>query len=252
MERAAFLIEETGERISCLLNPENVTLKRIAGVQPRYSIGGQLSGQNQSDDPLLFTGGGRTELELELLFDVTLTGSTIVTDDVRELTRPLWQMAENTNGKDGYGRIPEVRFVWGKPWNILGVIVALSEKLEHFTMGGAPQRSWLRLRLLRVNEDERGDYDSIELNRLIEAMEAAELTAGDEEDVTYYEASADGENEADGNSGTRLYMLSHFYLGSAMAWRVIARFNNISNPHRISAGTVLQIPPVSAVGRANI
>jgi hypothetical protein len=252
MERAAFLIEDTGERIGCLLNPENVTLKRVAGIQPRYSIGGQLSGQSQSDDPLLFTGGGRTELELELLFDVTLAGSTIVTDDVRELTRPLWQMAENSNGNDGYGKVPKVRFVWGKSWNVLGVIAALSEKLEHFTMGGAPQRSWLHLRLLRVNEEAQTDFDAVELNRLLEALDNAEIVPTTGEDVIYYEAEGDGESEGEGNSGTRLYMLAHFYLGSAALWRVIANYNSIRNPHRIQAGAVLQIPPASAVGRASV
>jgi Contractile injection system tube protein/LysM domain len=244
MERAAFLIEETGQRIGCLLNPENVTMRRTAGIQPRYSIGGQFSGQNQTDDPLLFTGGGRTELELELLFDVTLAGSTVVSDDVRDLTRPLWQLAENSQNSDGYGRVPEIRFVWGKSWNVLGVISAMSEKLEHFTMGGAPQRSWLNLRLLRVNEEEQGDYGAAELNQLIEAMEYTELTPEDENNVIYYETSGDGETDSDeGNYGTRLYMLSHFYLGSAFSWRFIANFNNIRNPHRIPPGTVLQIPP---------
>ncbi len=32
MERIAFLIERTGEQLSCLLNPENVVAGRMAGV----------------------------------------------------------------------------------------------------------------------------------------------------------------------------------------------------------------------------
>lgn len=35
MERVAFLIEPTGERLGCLLNPESVILRRAAGLQPR-------------------------------------------------------------------------------------------------------------------------------------------------------------------------------------------------------------------------
>ncbi len=39
MERVAFLIEETGERIGCLLNPDSLVIRRSAGVQPRRSAG---------------------------------------------------------------------------------------------------------------------------------------------------------------------------------------------------------------------
>ena len=60
MERVAFLIEDTNERLSCLLNPENLVVRRIAGVQPRRSAAGQLTGVGLADDPLLYTGGGRT------------------------------------------------------------------------------------------------------------------------------------------------------------------------------------------------
>ena len=40
MERVAFLIEETNERLRCLLNPETLVLRRTAGVRPRQSATG--------------------------------------------------------------------------------------------------------------------------------------------------------------------------------------------------------------------
>jgi hypothetical protein len=152
MERVAFLVEETDERIGCLLNPETLVMRRVAGVRPRRSATGQLTGEGLTDDPLLYTGGGRTELDLDLLFDVTLAGSSISTDDVRDLTLPLWRLAENADRRSGYGQPPLVRFIWGKSWNILGVVLAVSERLEYFTPEGMPRRSWLRLRMLRANE----------------------------------------------------------------------------------------------------
>ncbi len=152
MERVAFLIEETNERIGCLLNPETLVLRRVAGVRPRRSATGQLTGEGLTDDPLLYTGGGRTELDLDLLFDVSLAGSSITTEDVRDLTLPLWELAENADRREGYGQPPLVRFIWGKSWNIPGVILAVSERLEHFTPEGMPRRSWLRMRMLRANE----------------------------------------------------------------------------------------------------
>ena len=152
MERVAFLVEEKNERIGCLLNPETLVMRRTAGVRPRRSATGQLTGEGLTDDPLLYTGGGRTELDLDLLFDVTLAGSSISTEDVRDLTRPLWNLAENAARQEGYGRPPLVRFIWGKSWNIPGVIVAVAERLEYFTRDGVPRRSWLRMRMIRANE----------------------------------------------------------------------------------------------------
>ena len=150
MERVAFLVEETNERLRCLLNPETLVLRRTAGVRPRQSTAGQVIGVGLADDPLLYTGGGRTELDLDLLFDVTLPGSSVTSEDVRDLTAPLWRLAENNQAAAGASRPPLVRLIWGKSWNIPGIVVAVAERLEHFTAAGVPRRSWLRLRLLRV------------------------------------------------------------------------------------------------------
>lgn len=151
MERVAFLIERTNQRLGCLLNPEHLLLRRVAGIRPRQSATGPLTGVGLSDDPLLYTGGGRTELELSLLFDVSLGGSSVISEDIRDLTAPLWRLAENAE-LDDEGRPPIVRFIWGKAWNIPGVIVTVAERLEHFTPAGVPQRSWLRLRMWRTEE----------------------------------------------------------------------------------------------------
>jgi hypothetical protein len=152
MERIAFLLEDTGERIDCLLNPESFVIRRIAGVQPRRSIGGPLTGTALTDDPILYTGGGRTELTLDLLFDVSLVTTPTPPEDVRAMTRALWDLAENTDESGSGGKPTLVRFIWGKAWNIPAVITAVAERYEHFTPEGVPQRSWLRLRLLRISE----------------------------------------------------------------------------------------------------
>jgi len=150
VERVAFLVEETNERLRCLLNPETLVLRRTAGVRPRQSSAGQVTGVGLADDPLLYTGGGRTEMDLDLLFDVTLPGSSVTSEDVRDLTAPLWQLAENSQATSGASRPPLVRLIWGKSWNIPGIVVTVAERLEYFTAAGVPRRSWLRLRLLRV------------------------------------------------------------------------------------------------------
>jgi hypothetical protein len=139
--------------LTCLLNPESLTQRRVAGVQQRRAAGGLLTGAGLSDDPLLFTGGGRTELDLDLLFDVSLSESPVEGNDVRNMTRRLWNLAENREEGGERGRPQVVRFMWGKSWNIPGVVISVAERLEHFDADGVPRRSWLRLRMLRVSED---------------------------------------------------------------------------------------------------
>ena len=73
MERVAFLIEETDQVLHCMLNPETLLMQRTAGIRSRRSASGPLTGASLADDPLLYTGGGRTVLELELLFDLGLS-----------------------------------------------------------------------------------------------------------------------------------------------------------------------------------
>ncbi|WNB87300.1 hypothetical protein [Cellulomonas sp. ATA003] len=177
MERVAFIVEETGERIPCLLNPERLVHRRVAGLRPLASGSGGVSGRAVTDSPLLHTGGGRTEIDVDLMFDVQLTEAATapalvapapapssadpavtppvapparVPLDVRHLTRPLWDLAENS-ASDGRC-VPYVRFVWGKAWNVLAVVESLAERLERFDQGGVPGRSWVRMRLVRVNE----------------------------------------------------------------------------------------------------
>jgi hypothetical protein len=153
--RAAFLIEDTGEQLSCMLNPSELVFRRASGLVERQALT-ELAGPHGAErsfvHPLLFTGGGTTELDLDLVFDVSIPGSTVRSEDVRDLTRPLWQLSENAQSDDGLARPPAVRFVWGKAWNFPGVVAAAAERFEIFGADGLPRRSWLRLKLIRVAE----------------------------------------------------------------------------------------------------
>lgn len=229
MERVAFLIEQTNERLSCLLNPETLTIRRVSGVRQRQSTSGQLTGAEMSDDPLLYTGGGRTEIELDLLFDVTLTGSTLETDDVRNLTAPFWNLSENRGM--GYAQPPVFRVIWGKYWNIPVVVAAVSERLENFTPDGAPGRSWLRMRLLRVREPAAQPAPAAESDEP-PSLDAVETELAPER-LQYYEVSG----------GDRLDEIAAQFYGVPGYWRVIAEFNGLADPFQLQAGMVLVIPP---------
>jgi len=240
MERVAFMVEQTGDRIPCMLNPDSVVLRRLAGVQPRRSSGGALSRGVLADDPLFYTGGGTTEVLLNLLFDVSLSEAAQQIDDVRSMTRPLFELSQGRAKTSGQAELPLVRFVWGKAWNVLGVVSAVSERLECFTSEGAPQRSWMRIRMLRVGEPEEPAQS---LDEPIAPSDISpEEVSGEESD--FY--SVTGEGMGDDSSTERLDQIAFTKYGSSSWWKLIAAFNNIDDPLNVTAGTTLRLPPNTA------
>ena len=256
MERVAFLVESSGERIDSMLNPETLVLRRSAGVQRRKSLGGQLTGVDLSDDPLLFTGGGLTELELELLFDLDLDPQNPY-QSVRRLTERFWQLAENTASEGGYGSPTLVRFIWGKEWNVLGVVTSVAERFERFTPSGEPRRSWLRMRFVRVHDSqpvlatettgtsaattgESGESESLpDLLPPTVPPEVAETT----------ELQATHTVIGGGTTGETLPQIAFAYYGNKDLWRLLAWYNNIDDPTKLEAGMTLQIPPRTVLER---
>jgi Contractile injection system tube protein len=234
MERVAFVVESTGERLGCLLNPESLQVTRNAGVRRRRTATGLLAGAGISDDPLLYAGGGQTQFVLDLLFDIGIAGSTIQTKDVRDLTRPLWDLAESTAAPAG-ATPPVVRFLWGKSWNIPGVITTVAERLEQFTPDGAPTRSWLRMRFVRVNESAATEASTPQ-------AATPSLLPGAGPDTEAVHQVVGGGSDAPG-SGERLEDIAFLYYGDPSVWRLIAAANDIVDPSSVAPGTVLRIPP---------
>jgi hypothetical protein len=187
-----------------------------------------------------FTGGGRTELLLDMVFDVELVESGGAPQDVRQLTARLWNLAENTAQELGAVRPPLVRLVWGKSWNVPGVVAAIAERFDAFSATGAPGRSWMRLKLLRVDESEGATARSFdeELDRSAVAAPAAGRPAA-------VQAVGDGAASGGGpggGSGVRIDLLAAEALGSPMRWRELAAHNGVADPLGVPAGSVLAVP----------
>ncbi len=242
MERVAFLIESTGERIACLLNPESLVVRRTAGVEPHRLKGGTLAGSSAADDRLIFTGGGRTEIDLDLLFDVSLAGSAAPSADVRALTAPLWRLSENFAEVEGRRLPPLVRFVWGKSWNVPGVIAAVAERLEYFTAEGFPRRSWLRMRFLRAAEPPTGiESEPLEPPVAILPDPGQPLTG----EVRVHELGGAAESPGRPATSERLFNVAAQYYGHPGMWKHLARYNGVEDPLRLPPGQTLQIPPLT-------
>ena len=243
MERVAFIVERTGERIDCLLNPDTVVVRRSAGLRTRRTAGGLVTGTRLADDPLLATGGGRTEIELELLFDATIAGEeALPSGNVQDLTRQLWDLSENAVGDDDYGLPREVRFVWGKTWNVLALVAAVAERFERFTMTGVPERSWLHLRLARVGEPIVPQAEAPEAVPESGAPGPMTIPEVPEDQLTFHEVVG-GEDEP----AERLDEIAARYYGEPGLWRAIAVYNSVADPLQVPPPRVLRIPPIDAI-----
>jgi nucleoid-associated protein YgaU len=247
MERVAFLVDKTGERIDCMLNPESVTMTRLAGVRTRGTTSGQLTGTGLADDPLQFTGGGRTELTLDLLFDIDFVAEQNRPADVRALTNKLRMLAENSEEELGNYRPPLVRLVWCKGWNIPCVITALAERFDAFSVEGRPRRSWLRMKMVRVAQSAAEaalSYEE-ELERAATDIAASQVESdlGGVKDAV--QAVGEGTTDPD-YSGVRFDLLATDAVGNPFLWRQLAQHNDIDNPFSVQPGQVLAVPPERA------
>ncbi len=241
MERVAFLIESSGERLGCMLNPGSLVLRRRAGIKSRESVGGFITGTELADEPLQLTNGGCTELTLDLLFDVSLPGSSITSNDVRDLTRPLWNLAENTKQVDMNKKLPLCCFLWGKQWNIPGVITAIAERLEFFTPSGLPRRSWLRLILRRV----ASSATLAPMNNIETQLPDLEQAEFDFQNTLIASEESDTEVKITAVSGERLDQLAYRYYGDTRFWRHLAIFNDITNPLDLAGGDSIEVPALT-------
>jgi hypothetical protein len=132
-----------------------------------------------------------------------------------------------------------VRFIWGRAWDIPVVVESVAERFERFTAGGAPQRSWMSLRLLRLT-DEIPPADPPRLYAPADLPGPAELPA---EDPSW------GVHELLGGdtSGELLWQIAANEYGDPSLWRLIAHANDIDDPSRLAPGALLRIPPLSVI-----
>lgn len=259
MERAAFLIQDphrtTRARLSCLLNPNTLVFRRIAGLRRLRSLAGAVTGDGLRDDPLLQTGGGFTELRLDLLFDVNIPGTWLgarpadpqvaeeAERDVRDLTRPLWDLAENEARPGEAAGPPRLLFIWGKHGGFPAIVAAVAERLESFTSGGVPQRSFLRLRLLRAEDEQAPESLTAPDASGPGVPPALEPEPGSPLDVLPAAEQPPAESyESYVSPGHPLFLTAAAFLGNPALWSLLARANPDVDPVFVPPGTVLRIP----------
>jgi hypothetical protein len=194
-------------------------------------------------------------LRLDLLFDVNVPGTWLGSQpadpnvagederDVRDLTLPLWNLAENQTRPGEVAGPPRVRFVWGKRWDFPAVVAAVAERLENFTSSGVPQRSFMRLRLLRADDNVvPEEMHSPELPGTAPLPEPESEPDSPLDVLPLAEQPPAETYESYVSPGHPLFLTAFFFFGDASLWTVIAEANPDVDPVFVPPGTVLRIP----------
>lgn len=213
-DEKAFLETETGTRIPCSFNPEQLHVK-VSTVWK----GDELPGQGTPT--LRFGGGGSGLLDVELFFDSTRDG-TSVTEHTDKLVR-LLQIDSSLSGHDDglrNGRPPWVRFHWGRFHSFRAVITDLDVTYVLFSAAGEPLRARARLAMKQFAEEQDWPRQN--------------PTSGTPKPSRSHQVQP----------GETLDRVAAKHYGDATAWRHIARANDIRDPFEIRPGRHLDVPVV--------
>ena len=203
-----------GVEFEVQFNPESLKLT-LSNVN---SGGDQAQRSTQQ-----FIGSYNAKMSVDLIFDTTEDGS-----DVRRLTKAVAYFViaqEQPNSKDNKRIPPNVRFEWGS-FVFSGVADNMSETLEYFAEDGTPLRATVALSLTHndtvLMNDKRnpGPYDNLG------------IPTGTPATTPLAPARADDSIQRLAGRGRR-----------SSDWKAIAAANDIDDPLRLPAGTLINMNP---------
>ncbi|MGB9180932.1 MAG: LysM peptidoglycan-binding domain-containing protein [Pyrinomonadaceae bacterium] len=203
--KAQILVEQTGEKINVLFNPEEYTINKDNNLASQAIPG--LSG------PLLqFVHGNMRTLEMELFFDTYDTPG-IAKRDVRELTNQVTGLLAINSDLHAP---PVLQVIWAS-LNFRCLLARASQKFIMFVDDGTPVRA-------RLN---------VTFNEFIDAArEARELNRQTADFSKVYVVSL----------GETLSGIAAKVYDNPLLWRPIAMANEIDDPRSIRVGQSLLIP----------
>jgi hypothetical protein len=153
-------------------------------------------------------------------------------------------LSESTAAPSGEPKMAVVRLIWGKTWNVPGVVAEIAERLEEFAASGAPRRSLLTMRFVRVNESDDQPRPAASLTPS-ELAVLQQIRA----DSTKAAPAADRTGIAGGFSlGGRADLIASRAYRSESMWRLVLASNGISDPFQDLAGRPLTLLPRSVLG----
>lgn len=199
-----------GIAVPCMFNPYEYSVSKSNQyeVKPR----------NRSAVPQVeFKSAGSQTLKLKLVFD-----SYESQEDISRTTNKLWKLMEaKTRGQNDQARKvppPEVAFHWGV-FRFVAVVTQMTQKFSLFLPNGTPVRAEVDITFTQHVDLE--DYPN------------QNPTSGEGPTERVWQVTA----------GDRIDLIAAAVYGDAGKWPAIARHNGIVNPHTLTPGMQLNIPP---------
>lgn len=195
--------------INCMFNPYEYSVSKSNTFEEKPG--------NGSDVPQVeFKKAGAQTLKLQLFFDTYQTG-----EDVSLTTNKLWKLMEaKTNeqaAQDSKQSPPFVVFQWGV-FRFVSVITSMTQKFTLFKMDGTPVRATADITFTQYTDlNDYPNQNPTSGGGTIQRVR--QVTAGD-----------------------RLDTIAADIYGDSSKWRLIAEYNNISNPLVLKPGMYLGIP----------
>jgi hypothetical protein len=283
MERVAFLIEQTGERVFAMVNPDELTLERQSGVRVRQWHERPLASARRSDDPLIYVGGGVTDLKLNLLFDVDLLSrsspSFSQAPDFRtrlqappaEARTPLSVPPDGTSSESDVTRAPpapalavqDVRELSGPLWRLTengeGDAVTQGPPIVYFIWGAAWNVPCIALAVAERFDQFAADgtplrsWMRIHLRRTrlpARAARAADLSMSPAPTAANPRPPASLPESVvltDPTSSSRPDLICDSVYGDVRLMHSLLEFNNVDDFWSLEPGRVLRTPPPSVL-----
>ena len=211
-DQKAFLQTETGKKLPCLFNPEQLQI----GLSTSWA-GEQIPGQQT---PTLRYGGGESgTIDVELFFDTTNDGKPVTkyTDELVKLLKVDTSLP-GYDAKAQNGRPPWVKFHWGKFHSFKSVITNLNLTFVYFSQTGEPLRARASLSMMQYEPEDDWPRQN--------------PTSGTPKPERSHQVQP----------GETLDRIAYRHYGDPTKWRRLAAANGISDPFDVPAGRRLDIP----------
>ncbi len=207
-------LESGGGPFKCMFNPTDYTVARSNHWDENRVTGRDVP-------QLAFTGGGSSQMTMQLLFDVSEEPN----GNVRTYVDRLWSMSlidpNNKNQVTKRARPPLCQFVWGNNWTFIAVIASVSVRYTLFNESGVP---------VRATAD-------------VTFQEAKDFTPEKPTNPSSY--ATPGHKLRSVRPFDTLPLIAHEEYGNPTLWRHIAEDNHIEDPLDLSPGQILSIPPLT-------
>ena len=205
----AYLVNlETGEEIQCLFNPNEYSISKSNNWKEKSTRRGNVP-------RLEFTGGGPTELKLDLFFDTYEKGGS-----ARDYVKDIISLTQISQSGSGDPEPPRCMFSWGTNFEFEAVITNISARFTLFRSDGTPVRATVSLTLKECKDPGVQKRQN----------PTSQGTTGHKVWVV--------------RPGDTINGIAAAEYGDPTVWRVIADANDLDNPMDLQPGQILVLEPL--------